>query len=67
MGIVEPMWCNGRTLARDVGLSPALGRVFPNFITHTTLVAITMILYKLCAVCLLNLPCVCLCKAIACM
>ena len=52
--------------ARDVGLSPTLGTVFPIFITPMTLVAMTMILYKL-LVWLLNLPCVCICQAIACM
>ena len=39
------MWCNGSTLAqnpRDVGLSPALGAVFPIFITPMKLVAMTM-------------------------
>ena len=38
-------WCNGSTLAwnaRDMGLSPALGTVFPIFITPMTLVAMTM-------------------------
>ena len=40
-------------------LSPALSTVFPIFVTPTTLVAMTTILYKLCAVWLLNLPCVC--------
>ena len=44
------MWCNGGTLAwnaRDVALSPALGIVFPIFVTAMTLVTVTMILYKL--------------------
>ena len=47
-----------RTLAwnaRDVGSIPALGTIFRIFITFTTLVALTMILNKLCAVLLLNL------------
>ena len=38
--IREPTWCNGRTLAwnaRDVGLSPALGTIFPIFITPTSI------------------------------
>ena len=39
----------------------------PIFITPTKLVAMTMILYNLCTVWLLNLPCVCICKGIACM
>ena len=43
--------------ARDVGSIPALGTEFGSFITPTTLVAVTMILYKLSAVWLLNLPC----------
>ena len=36
----KPMWCNGSTLAwnaRDVGLSPALGTIFPIFVTPTTI------------------------------
>ena len=33
--------------ARDVGLIPALGAIFPIFITLTTLVVVTIILYKL--------------------
>ena len=41
---------------RDVGLIPALGTIFPIFITAMPLGAVTMIL---CAVWLLNLPCVC--------
>ena len=42
--------------ARDVGSILTLGTIFPIFITHMTLVAVTMILYKLCTVWLLNLP-----------
>ena len=64
----KPMWCNGGVLtqnARDVGSIPALDTIFPISITPTTLVAVTMVLYKLCTVWLLNLSCVCLCKAIA--
>ena len=53
--------------ARDVALIPTLGTMFLIFLTPITLVAMTMIMYKLCAVCFLNLPCVCKCKAIACM
>ena len=33
--------------ARDEGLIPILGAIFPIFITPTTLVAVTVILYKL--------------------
>ena len=33
--------------AKDVGLIPTLGTLFPIFITSMALVAITMILYKL--------------------
>ena len=36
---VEPTWCNGSTQAqnaRDMGLIPALGKIFPIFITPTT-------------------------------
>ena len=47
--------------ARDVSLIPALGKMFPIFITPTTLVAVTMILYKL------NLPCVYVREVTACM
>ena len=55
----------GGMVARDVGLSLALGTIFPVFITLTTLVIMTIILYKLHDVWLLNLPCICICKAIA--
>ena len=48
--------------ARNVGLSSALDTIFSIFVTLKTLVAMTMILYKLHAVWLLNLPCVCICK-----
>ena len=51
--IREPMWCNGTTLAqnaRDVGSIPVLATIFSIFITLTTLIAMTMILYKLRAV-----------------
>ena len=61
--IREPTWCNGNTLAqnaKDVGSSPALGTEFPIFVTPMTLVAVTIILYKLLAIWLLNLPCVCM-------
>ena len=36
----KPMWCNGSTLAwnaKDVGSCPALGRIFPIFITPMTI------------------------------
>ena len=46
--------------ARDVSSIPALGTMFPIFITPTTLVAMTTIVYMLCMVWLLNLPCVCI-------
>ena len=37
-------------MQRDVGSSPALGAIFPIFITPMTLVAVITILYKLHAV-----------------
>ena len=40
--------------ARDVCSIPTLGTIFPIFVTPTTLVAVTRVLYKLCAVWLLN-------------
>ena len=46
--------------ARDVDSISTLGTIFLIFITPTTLVAMIMILYKLCTVRLLNLPCVCI-------
>ena len=46
---------------RDIGLIPTLGAIFPIFTTPTTLVDVTVILYKLYTVWLLNLPCV-LCR-----
>ena len=42
--------------ARDDWSIHALGAIFPIFITPMTLVAMSMIVYKLCTVCLLNLP-----------
>ena len=51
------MWYNCRTLAqnaRDVCSNPALGTVFPIFVTPMTLIAVTMILYKLSTVCYVN-------------
>ena len=39
--IREHVWCNGSTLsqnARDVGSIPALGAIFPFFVTPITLV-----------------------------
>ena len=56
------MCCNASTMARntrDVGLSPALGTIFPIFITPMTLVAVTMMLYNLLSVWLWSLPCTC--------
>ena len=50
---------------KDVGSSSALGRIFPIFITPTALY-MTMILYKLYAVWLLNLACVRRCKVMGC-
>ena len=47
------------------GFDPALRTIFPIPITLTTLIAMTMILYKLHAVWLLNQPCVHICKVIA--
>ena len=44
-----------------MGSIPVLGTIFP----HTALVAMTMILYKLCTVWLLNLPWVCVCEVTA--
>ena len=53
---------------RDVDSIPTLGTLFLLFITHMTLVAVTMILsIQLCAVWLLNLPCRCIWMVIACM
>ena len=43
---------------RGVGFIHALGAIFAIFITLTALVAVTRSLYKLCAVWLLNEPCV---------
>ena len=54
-------------IARDVGSISALGAIFPIFITPTILFFVNRILYKLCTVLLLNLPCVCICKVTACM
>ena len=51
--------------AREVGAIPTLGAIFPIFITPMKLVAVTMILYKLRTVWLLNLPCVmCVCVCV---
>ena len=54
--------------AKGVCSIPFLGTIFPIFITFMTLFAMTMILYKLHIVSLLNLLCmyVYICKAIAC-
>ena len=43
---------------RDVGSIPTLDTIFPIFIKPMTRVVLIMIPYKLCAVWLLNLPCV---------
>ena len=51
--------------ARDVCSIPTVGTIFPMFITSMTLVAMIMILYKLCTVWLSNRTCVCKCKVIA--
>ena len=53
--------------AREVGSIPALDTIFPIFIPPMTLFVVTMIPYKLCPVWSLNLRCVCIWKAIACM
>ena len=44
--------------AIDVGSIPTLGAVFPIFVSPHDIGAVTRILYKLCTVWLLNLPCV---------
>ena len=70
LDIREPTWCDGSMLAqnaRDVGSTPALDTIFPIFVLPTTLVAMTVIVYKLCAVSLLNVLCVWISTAIACM
>ena len=50
--------------ARDVGLSPALGTIFPIFITPLTLVLLTELVQAMC--CTVVEPTLCICKAIAC-
>ena len=63
----KPMWCNGCALAQnaiDVGSSPTLGTVFLISVMPGTLVAVTMILSKLCFAWLVKLPCVCMCMVI---
>ena len=45
----------------QVGSIPTLCTIFPIFITPETAVVITKILYKLSAVWLLRLPCICVC------
>ena len=54
-------------IARGVGLNPALVVIFPICITPKALVTMTRILYKLCAVWLLNLPSECISTLLACM
>ena len=52
---------------RVVGLYSALTIIFPILIIAATPIGVACMQYKLCAVLLLNLPCVCKCKCIACM
>ena len=59
MGMVVILGNLGGEVVRDMGLSHTLGAIFAIFISCTTVVVMTKILYKLCAVWLLNLPCVC--------
>ena len=49
------------------GSIPAIGTIFPIFISFMILVSMTRIPYELCAVWLLNLPCVYVCEVTACM
>ena len=44
--------------AGNACLIPILGKYFPIFIILMTLVVVTIILYKLCTVWMVNLPCV---------
>ena len=52
---------------KDDGSIPALGTIFPMFIAPNTLVAETMIIYKLRTGWLLNITCVCIRKITTCM
>ena len=51
--------------ARNMGSIPVLDAIFPIFIIHKTVIAMTMILYRIHSVWLLNLSCVCICKVIS--
>ena len=53
--------------AKDVGSNTILETLFSIFIIRRSPVAMTMILYKVHIVWLLNLPCVCICTVTACM
>ena len=59
----KPTWSTLAWNSRDVGSIPTVGTIV---ITPMTQVAVTRILYKLCAVWLVNLLCVCVCKSIVC-
>ena len=50
---------------RDVGSVPALGTIFHIVIALTTLIGMTIKLYKLRTVWLLKLPCVCIGRCLA--
>ena len=53
--------------AKDVGSIPTQGAMFRIFITPTSLVAMPTIMYKICTVWLLNLPCTYVCEVTVCM
>ena len=62
LAFIHTSWCNGSTLdwnARDAGLMPTLGTIFPIFVSPITLVAVTIILYKL--LCVVVEPTLCMC------
>ena len=61
------MVCTLAWNAKDVGFDFRSRRDISNFHHPHDSGAVTRILYKLCVVWLLNLPCVCICNAIACM
>ena len=67
MGLGDEMVSTLPRNARDVGFIPFLDTIFPIFITPMRLIAVIRILYKLCAELLLNLPCVDVHEATACM
>ena len=51
--IREPTWCNGSTLAwnaRDVSSSPALGTIFPIFITPAAILLFVVVVICACFV-----------------